>query len=134
MAKAAESLDLDPKTLIVPIPLHWMRLLRRRYNQSALLAQALSRTLDLQYAPDLLIRPKATPSLDGRSQNERQGILSSAISVKQRRRSQVVGRPVLIIDDVMTTGSTLGAATQACLDAGARQVNVLVLARVDKET
>lgn len=134
MSHAATSFDLHPKTLVVPIPLFWMRMLKRRYNQSALLARAVSQIMDLTYGPDVLQRPKATPSLDGRKREERQSILEDAISVNPKRRSQLVQRPVLLIDDVMTTGATLGTATHACLDAGAQHVDVLVLARVDKET
>ena len=133
MARAAAQMSLPETALVVPIPLNWRRLLKRRYNQSALLAQNVSAELNLAYSADLLVRSNSTPSLDGKTRSERQDILANAITANPRRKSQIFGRSVLIVDDVLTTGATLSAATQACLDAGADHVNVLVLARVAKD-
>lgn len=119
--------------LIVPVPLHWMRLVKRRYNQSALIATHLSDMTGLETCPDLLERPRRTPSLDGKTKGERAGILDGAIRVSARRRHRVVNRPVILIDDVMTTGATLAACTEACRAAGATEVCVAVLARVAKD-
>ncbi|MEP3846799.1 MAG: ComF family protein [Paracoccaceae bacterium] len=133
LATAGKDLLLDKSTLIAPVPLHWIRLLKRRYNQSAVLAQALSRQSGIDWCPDLLIRQRRTPSLDGKSQEERRKTVKDAFAIHQKRKHRIVGRGVLLIDDVMTTGATLTATTQACLDAGADHVNVLCLARVAKD-
>ncbi|MGR3761226.1 double zinc ribbon domain-containing protein [Roseobacteraceae bacterium NS-SX3] len=123
---------LQGNPAVVPVPLHWTRLMRRRYNQSALLAGSLARQAQLEYWPGLLRRHRQTPSLDGRSREERFAILGQAISVYPRRQKQLAGRKVLLVDDVMTSGATLTACTDACLQAGAAEVRVAVLARVTR--
>ena len=119
--------------IIAPVPLHRTRLLRRRYNQSALLVQALARETVLPYCPDLLIRTQRTETQDGKSVEARQSNLDGAISVHPGRRHRVAGRPVLIVDDVMTSGATFAACTEAALAGGATRVFVLALARVTRE-
>jgi len=120
---------LDAADLIVPVPLHPLRLWRRRYNQSAELARALGRLAGKPVAPLALTRLRPTPS---------QGAMPSA---KARRRnmqgafavepgSALKGSKVLLIDDVMTTGATVEACARALKRAGASQVAVLTLARV----
>lgn len=123
---------LRRESLIVPVPIHWSRLLKRRYNQSVELARALSRNTDLDFCPDALVRVRRTPIQDGLGVEQRFANVADAITPHPRRRSILQGREVCLIDDVMTSGATLGAATEACLDAGARRVSVLVLARVEK--
>lgn len=132
MARAARPI-LKDGLLIAPVPLHWSRFVKRRYNQSALLAQELSNVAGLEYCPDLLHRTRRTPSLDGKSAVERVRTLDRAITVHPKRTSLMAGRGVLLVDDVMTSGATLTACTNACLEAGATEVRVLVLARVAKE-
>jgi ComF family protein len=124
---------LAPDTLIAPVPLHWLRLIRRRYNQSALLAEQLARLTDLPHCPDLLIRRRNTRSQEGRDREGRFANVEDAIRANPKRLWQMAGRPVLLVDDVMTSGATLGAAAEACLAAGAARVDVVVLARVAKE-
>ncbi len=133
LARAARPL-LAKNMLIAPVPLHWTRLIRRKFNQSALLAQGLSRETGLAYCPDLLQRLTRTRVLDGMGRQERFETLNGAIALHPKRRHRIAGRSVLLVDDVMTTGATLGASAQACLDNGARAVFVLSLARVAKDT
>ena len=121
-------------TIVVPVPLHLRRLIRRRYNQSALLARSLSEELGCDWLPDALERPVATPSLDGRGRDERFAVLNEAIRVTPRWANALDGRPVLLVDDVMTSGATLAACAEACIAAGASEVCVAVLARVAKDT
>ncbi len=122
-----------PGMLIVPVPLHWTRLIARRYNQAALLARALARETGLEYAPDALIRPRRTPPLKGAGRLQRFATLQGAIRLHPKRTGQLKERDVLLVDDVMTTGATLAAATEAALAAGARDVFTLVLARAVKD-
>lgn len=125
---------LPADTLIAPIPLHWLRLAKRRHNQSALLAKALARETGLVCCPDLLQRVRRTPSLDGKTRLERYAILQDAITVHPRRITLLQGRSVLLVDDVMTSGATLSAAAHACIAAGAGAIRVVTLARVAKDT
>jgi ComF family protein len=119
--------------LIVPVPLHRLRLLRRRYNQAALLAKALGAELDTAVCEDALQRPKPTQSQDGKTLSERFANVNAAINLHPRRRHRIAGRTVLIVDDVMTSGATFTACADACLTGGAADVFVLALARVAKE-
>jgi predicted amidophosphoribosyltransferase len=116
-----------------PIPLHWLRLLRRRYNQSALLSGALAKLARLDHCPDLLQRRRHTPSQEGRDRNGRFANMSDALAVHPKRAARVDGRHILLIDDVMTSGATFGAAAEACIAAGAKGVSILALARVAKD-
>lgn len=133
MARAVDG-KVDADTLIVPIPLHWSRLIKRRFNQSALLARAVGRELGLSYCPDLLVRTRRTQSLDGKSRLERFETLEGAIFVHPKKKTLIQGRPVLLVDDVMTSGATLSAATEACQQAGSGPIRVVTLARVTKDT
>ncbi|MFT7058265.1 MAG: ComF family protein [Pseudorhodobacter sp.] len=125
---------LQPGMLLAPVPLHWFRLFRRRYNQAALLSGALAGLTGLEHCPDLLIRARATGSQGGRNRESRFENMADALQVHPRRVTRLQGRHVLLVDDVMTSGATLGAAADTCLAAGASHVSVLVLARVAKDS
>lgn len=129
LARAAVPL-LRPGMVAVPVPLHWLRLARRRYNQSALLSAELARQTGIEHCPDALIRHRRTTSQGGLDRDQRFGNLAGAIAVHPRRRARIAGRPVLIVDDVMTSGATFGAAACALRGGGATDVFVLSLARV----
>ncbi len=133
LARAAEPL-LSEDTLIVPVPLHWSRLVKRRYNQAALLAQHLGRVTQKPTLLDALQRVKATKPLDWVSRQERFERLAGAFKVNKKRAERLRGAKILLVDDVMTSGATLGGAADALNAAGAARVDILTLARVDWKT
>lgn len=124
---------LPENLLLVPVPLHWSRLVQRRYNQAALLSESMARSLVADSAPDALLRSKRTKPLDGHSKADRFAALDGAILVNPRSRDELVGRSVVLVDDVMTSGATLAACSDALLGAGAGRVIVATLARVVKD-
>jgi ComF family protein len=116
--------------LIVPVPLHRWRLFRRRYNQSALLAYELSKWSGKPCAPDLLLRVRPTPSQGHLHKKDRRQNVTGAFGLNPRYSGQLAGKTVLLIDDVMTTGATVDSCAATLLEAGAKAVTVLTLARV----
>jgi ComF family protein len=114
--------------IIVPVPLHVSRLRRRGYNQSLLLAKEMAHKLLLPLRPEILERIVDSHTQQGLSARQRALNLNGAFVAKRR----LDGRHILLIDDVMTTGTTLTSCTQALLDAGAAQVSVAVVARAAK--
>jgi ComF family protein len=115
---------------ILPVPLHRWRLWRRRFNQSALLAQALGRAAGKPVLLDLLQRRRATRSLGRLNRAARKRELAGAIGVDAGQAAMIQGRRLLLVDDVFTTGATVNACCRALLRAGAGEVTVLTLARV----
>lgn len=132
MARAAEAILL-PEMVVAPVPLHWMRLLKRRYNQAALLSQGVAQLANLTHCPDLLQRRRSTGSQDGLTRDGRFANMADALTVHPRRHAFVEGRHILLVDDVMTSGATLAGAAEACIAAGASGISVLVMARVAKD-
>lgn len=116
--------------LIVPVPLHRRRLWSRRFNQSAMLAQAVARRSARRFAPAVLARVRPTVQQVGLTQAQRDDNVRGAFRVPATEKINVAGRRVLLVDDVYTTGATAKAATRALLRAGAAAVDVLVFARV----
>ena len=132
LARAARPF-LREDSVIAPVPLHWWRLFRRRYNQAALLAAALAHETGGTYLPDLLVRRRHTGNQDGRSRADRFANMQGAIVARPARAPAIAGRHVLLVDDVMTSGATLAAAAEACFVAGADAVDVIALARVGRD-
>ena len=133
MARAGAEL-LAEADLIVPVPLHRGRLWRRQFNQAAVLAREVSRLSGTAWDPLALRRVKATASQVGMTRPQRVANVQGAFAVAPERAGAVADRQVLLVDDVLTTGSTLNAAARALLRAGARGVDVLVFARVVVES
>jgi ComF family protein len=133
MARAGAEL-LDDSDLLVPIPLHWTRLARRRFNQAAALAQAVESLSAVPVQTDLLVRIKPTPPQVGLSRRLRAKNIQGAFAVPAERRIEAEGRKVVLVDDVMTSGATLNAAARVLLRAGAKRVDALVFARVVTES
>ncbi|WP_240796808.1 ComF family protein [Terasakiella sp. SH-1] len=125
MVRSAQDL-LEKSDLITPVPLHWRRLSKRRYNQAALLAYEMANITGLPYHPQLLKRTRHTPSQGTLSKTARQKNLQGAIKVTE----EIKGQTILLVDDVLTTGATILACTQQLLRAGAKEVRVITIARV----
>ncbi len=113
---------------VLPVPLHPQRQAERGYNQSALLARVLCRLEGLRLVEDALHRSRDTPQQARMNAAQRQANVSDAFSC-ERGHAALVGRRLLLVDDVCTTGSTLSACAEQLLAAGAREVWGLALAR-----
>lgn len=116
--------------LLVPVPLHWRRLLKRRYNQAALLCHALGERCGVPVCPDLLVRRRNTPSQGRLSAAARQRNVQGAFALNPRCADRVIDRHVVLIDDVMTSGATVSACARVLKRAKAAEVSVLVVTRV----
>ena len=127
MARAGADILADAD-LLAPVPLHPLRLWRRRFNQAAMLAREVSRTTGKPCDVGALMRVKATRSQVGLSRAQRAENVQGAFKVAEA--APVKGRAVVLVDDVLTSGATANAASRALVRAGAKRVDVLVFARV----
>lgn len=131
MAYAAEDM-LKNVTVIVPVPLFRTRLWKRRYNQAALMAQGVSRLAGVPCVVDALQRIRSTRALARLSANERKREMEHVVRLRKGRVSRIQGQAILLVDDVLTTGSTAAACTETLLKAGAASVDILVAARTGR--
>lgn len=130
LAAAAGPL-LEEAEIIVPVPLHWRRRLKRGTNQAAEIARPLAAP-GRAFRPDLLRRVRATPSQGGLDRGQRLANLHGAIQPARYAARVLSGRRVLVVDDVMTTGATLDTSARALIAAGASRVDALVIAVVQQ--
>lgn len=124
----SELLDPAGRPLLVPVPLHWTRLVRRGANQAALLTKAIGRLSGAEVALFALSRVKPTPSSRGLGRQARARNVRGVFRVVDK--AAVRGRRIIIIDDVLTTGATVEACARVLRRAGAAEVHVLTFARV----
>lgn len=115
---------------LIPVPLHPRRLRQRRFNQSLLLAGAVSRRSGTKCDPHILMRRRPTPSQGGQSAKGRRRNVAGAFAVRAGAKARVKDARLVLIDDVFTTGATLEACARALKRAGAARVDALTLARV----
>jgi ComF family protein len=120
-----------PDSLVIPIPLYRWRYVFRRYNQAAELARRLACThQDGIYAPDILHRKKATSSQAGLNRLQRRRNLAGAFAIDPSARPRLQNKPIMLVDDVMTTGATLFEAARTLRHAGSGAVTAVIIARV----
>lgn len=129
LARAAAELMAEADC-VVPVPLHRRRLFERRYNQSALLANALGRASGLPVRHGLLVRRRATVSQGHLSPSARRRNVKGAFAPGEGGRPAIAGLRVLLVDDVFTTGATVEECARVLMRAGATHVDVVTLARV----
>jgi ComF family protein len=129
LARAGGEL-LQTADIVAPVPLHWLRLAWRRYNQAALIARAAADAAGRRCVPDLLVRQRRTPSQGELGRAERRRNVRRAFAVHPRYVATVAGTRILLVDDVFTTGATVEECARTLLAAGAAAVDVLTLARV----
>lgn len=116
--------------LLIPVPLHRWRLWKRGYNQSGLIASELAKLGCGTLLIDGLQRVRATPSLGGMGRKERARALNGAIRVPPRKVAAIRGKDIVLVDDVLTSGSTSNACVKALKNAGAHTVTIACFARV----
>lgn len=116
--------------LIVPVPVGLARMTERGYNQAALLAKPLAMCLGIQYSSSSLYKARETRSQVGLGRKERQENVEGAFSAHPKG---VSGKCVLVVDDVVTSGSTIQACATALLKAGAERVYGVSLARANQD-
>jgi ComF family protein len=119
-------------TLLLPVPLGEARLRERGYNQAWELARRVGRALQIRADARLLLRVRETPHQIALPLDRRAANVSGAFAVEPRRRGELAGQTVALIDDVMTTGATAAEAARVLLAAGAAQVQVWVVARTPR--
>lgn len=129
MARSGAELAAEAD-VVVPVPLHPLRLWRRRFNQAMALGRVVASAHGRVCDPSLLARVKHTRPQVGLSRNQRGDNLQGAFRVPAQARPRLKGKRVLLVDDVMTTGATANAASRALLRGGAAAVDVLAFARV----
>jgi len=116
--------------VLVPVPLHRTRLWGRGFNQSGLVARELSRRLGIPTDPLALARLRRTPPLKGMTPLQRRKTVAGAFRVRDKTR--IAGKTIILIDDVLTTGSTAEACARTLKRAGAARVELVSWARVVK--
>jgi competence protein ComFC len=112
--------------LIIPIPIHWQKLMVRGYNQAELLANPLQRYLNISIKCDIIIREKVTLSQNALHKEERFNNVYQAFRVINTK--PIAGKKILLVDDIFTTGATVSEASRVLMRAGAVDVKVLTLA------
>jgi len=122
---------LDGNSVIVPVPLHRIRLWQRRFNQAADLARAVAGISGASYAPELLHRKRRTRQQVGLDAAARQRNVRGAFGIRADPAEFVYGKQVVLVDDVLTTGATVTACTKVLKSAGAAGVDVLTFANAD---
>jgi ComF family protein len=114
--------------LIIPVPMHRIKRLSRLYNHAQILAESIASLVEKKIIPDILLKTKNTKSQTGLARKYRMDNLSDSIAVVANKQ-KIHGKKILLVDDVMTTGSTVNLCARQLKKAGAKEVVVLCIAR-----
>ena len=115
--------------MIAPVPIHKYKLLKRGYNQSALIAMNIASRKNLPYLPQLLIKSKNTIAQTGLKKSQRISNISNSFKLNHKFYANLAGKNILLIDDVITTGSTINECSRVLKKEGANKIFVLTLAK-----
>ncbi len=132
LLEAVRHSEVAHPSLLLPVPLSAQRLRERGYNQAWELARRIGRAIHCQADARLLLRVKDSPHQLVFPRGQRAANVRSAFAVEPLRRSELRGRHVALVDDVMTTGATAAEATRVLLQAGAASVQVWVVGRTPR--
>ncbi len=132
MARAGMADILAGADALIPVPLHWMRLIKRRYNQAAILAHRIGHETSLPVFVDVLTRTRHTPPQGHKGNRDRHSNVGGAFDINTSGVTNIKDKILVLVDDVFTTGATIEECAKTLLAAGAREVRVLTLARVVK--
>jgi len=124
---------LMPDSVFVPVPLHWLRLIKRRYNQAAILSAEMAILTHKIHWPDAIIRTRHTPPQGHKRAKDRHQNVAKAFSINPNYKEKIKDKNIILVDDVFTTGATLEECAKVLKSAGARTINILTVARVVKE-
>ena len=130
--KTAGADVLNKADALIPVPLHPWRLIKRRYNQAALIADDLGKATDIPVIKNALIRHKATRSQGHLHREERADNVKDAFIIKEKHKPLITGKTLILIDDVYTSGATAKECTKHLLENGAASVHILTIARVGR--
>jgi ComF family protein len=128
MARHSGEVDFSDAVL-VPVPLHRLRLWQRGFNQSAMIARLLSKRLGMALCVDGLIRHRNTPPLRGLNPRQREATVRTAFAINPKQADKIKGKNIVLVDDVYTTGSTTNACARILKRTGAKRVQLLCWAR-----
>jgi ComF family protein len=123
----------NENSVIVPVPLHWTRLVKRRYNQSAVLAQSISDITGIVYCPDILLRTRSTPPQGHQSAKDRQKNVAGAFAINPKYQNNYTRKNFILVDDVYTTGATLNECAKTLQSSYDGHIHVVTLARAVKK-
>jgi ComF family protein len=128
--RAAET-EIKKSDIIIPVPIHFLKRIKRKYNQSELLAMELSKLSGVLYEPRILRKIKSTVQQEGLSRKKRLKNVKGSFGVQAAYSHLLEGKKVILADDVMTTGATANECSKVLKKHGATEVTVLTVARVD---
>lgn len=127
--KLVESSLFEKPDLIIPVPIHYKKKLLRGYNQSGIFGQGISTASGIKMSENHLIKYTETASQTGMARTDRVKNVSTTFQIN--KPEELVGRHILVVDDVVTTGATLEACCLLLLKAGVKKISILTIAAAE---